>query len=435
MTLDARGLAEINGAASKGFVRGTHRLVSPVETLERVRHLFPVMGITRIANITGLDSIGVPVVAVYRPNSRSLAVSQGKGLDLAAAKVSAVMESIELYHAERVHLPVRLASYDEMCATDRVVNIADMPRTRTSRFHPHLPLAWIEGRDLIKDELVWLPFEAVHANYTLPLPPGAGSFPMTSNGLSSGNHHLEALSQAICEVVERDATTLWSLLAPEERAETRLDLALVDDPACCEVLERFARARIETAVWDTTTDVGIPAFFCLITERTPDPLRLLYSANGMGCHPAREVALLRALTEAAQCRATYISGARDDLYRSSFERYRCPDLLRRQCALVADGPRPRRFADIQTFAAATFAEDVAWELQRLAAVGIREVVAVDLTRPEFAVPVVRVVIPGLEGPEERIPGYVYGPRALARASSVRAGSVSAGEAHSTTATT
>jgi hypothetical protein len=34
------------------------------------------MEITRVANLTGLDSLGIPVGIVSRPNSRSVAVSQ-----------------------------------------------------------------------------------------------------------------------------------------------------------------------------------------------------------------------------------------------------------------------------------------------------------------------------------------------------------------------
>ena len=49
-------------------------------------------------------------------------------------------------------------------------------------------------------------------------------------------------------------------------------------------------------------------------------------------------------------------------------------------------------------------------LGRLRAVGIAEVVTLDLTRPEMGVPVVRVVIPGLEGPDDH-DAYVPGPRA------------------------
>jgi len=93
----------------KGYRSGTHRLISPVETVSRVRPLMPVMGITRIANVTGLDVVGLPVVMVCRPNARSIAVSQGKGLDLAAAKASGLMEAVETYHAETIQLPLSSA--------------------------------------------------------------------------------------------------------------------------------------------------------------------------------------------------------------------------------------------------------------------------------------------------------------------------------------
>ena len=75
-------------AGVKAYRHGTHRTVDPASTLARVQPYLAHTGITRIANVTGLDRIGVPVVMVCRPNSRSLAVSQGKGLTLDAAKAS-----------------------------------------------------------------------------------------------------------------------------------------------------------------------------------------------------------------------------------------------------------------------------------------------------------------------------------------------------------
>jgi ribosomal protein S12 methylthiotransferase accessory factor len=178
------------------------------------------------------------------------------------------------------------------------------------------------------------------------------------------------------------------------------------------VRDTYERAGIAVAVWETTTDVGIPSFLCTIIDRAEDPLRLLYSTAGMGCHPARHVALLRALTEAAQSRLTLIAGSRDDFLRSDYERYRSPDVLRHARAQMdVKGPM-RNFHDGPTWDGETFDEDVAWELNRLRAVGIERVVVVDLTKPEFRLPVVRVVIPGLEGVSS-LPGYVHGARAQA----------------------
>jgi ribosomal protein S12 methylthiotransferase accessory factor len=131
----------------------------------------------------------------------------------------------------------------------------------------------------------------------------------------------------------------------------------------------------------------------------------------MGCHPARQVALLRALTEAAQVRATLISGSRDDLsVTRSYEVLQDPTLALRVRERVREEGAARRFQDVSTFEGNSFDEDVAWELERLAAVGLDQVVLVDLTKPAFRIPVARVVIPGLESIHDA-PGYVPGRRA------------------------
>jgi ribosomal protein S12 methylthiotransferase accessory factor len=162
------------------------------------------------------------------------------------------------------------------------------------------------------------------------------------------------------------------------------------------VLEKYERAGVDVAVWEITSDVDLSAFKCLISERDDNPLRRLYSAEGMGCHPCRAIALLRALTEAAQSRLTAISGSRDDIFRKQYESLRSPELLQLNRAVTEVNGSLRRFDDGPTFSGATFDNDVAWELERLRAVGIRRVVVVNLTRPEFGLPVVRVVIPGME---------------------------------------
>jgi YcaO-like protein with predicted kinase domain len=228
---------------------------------------------------------------------------------------------------------------------------------------------------------------------------------------ASGNHLLEAISHGICEVVERDATTLWHLRSAEARWRTRLDLDSVDDPGCREVLEKFERAGVDVAVWETTSDVGLSAFLCMSAERSPEPHRPLFPTTGAGCHPARQVALLRALTEAAQVRATLISGSRDDLgVARYYETLQDPELWQRVQKLMRSGEPVRRFHEVPTYEGNSFDEDVAWELERLAAVGLEQVVVVDLTKPAFGIPVARVVIPGLEAIHDA-PGYVPGARA------------------------
>ena len=403
MTLASTGgIPELTSLAtgeccSKVYYRGTHRLKTPHETLDSLRRLVPVMGITRIANITGLDTIGIPVTMVCRPNSRSLAVSQGKALELTAAKVSGLMESIEGYHAEHITLPLKLASYEELCYTHPVVDVRQLPRPADTVFHPNTPLLWIEGFDLVENGNMWLPYELVHLNYTIPLPPGTGCFSATSNGLASGNHLLEAISHGICEVIERDSVALWYLRDLSDKQCSRVDLQSVDDSDCGEALEKYRRTGLSVAVWDITNQrLPVPAFLCVVLEHPEYSTRSLPPAIGSGCHPCRSIALLRALTEAAQSRLTFISGSRDDLSRADYERLRSVQVLRRARLMLEIKGAPHSYLDVCTSENNNFVEEVCWELQVLRKSGFKRVIVVDLTKPEFGLPVVRVVIPGLQ---------------------------------------
>jgi ribosomal protein S12 methylthiotransferase accessory factor len=396
-------------AVPKAFRRGTHRAATPEETFERARRFMPVMGITRVADVTGLDHIGVPVALAYRPNARSLAVSAGKGLDLAAAKASALMEAIEGWHAERILHPLLLASVNELRFTHSLADVARLPRVSAGALHDDLRILWIEGRNLADGAPAWLPFEVVHTNYTLPLPPRSGALLASSNGLASGNHLVEAAAHAVGELVERDATTLWHALDEAGRRRTRVDLATVDDEACASVLSRFAAARVAVGVWEITSDVGVAAFRCTIVDEDPTGHRSHLPGLGSGCHPSRGVALLRALTEAAQTRLTLITGARDDLGLAHYVAAQDRAVHARVLAEMRAGPACRSFAAAPTRESDTLDEDLAHLLARLHAAGAPQAILVDLTRPGIGIPVARVVVPGLEGLHDA-PGYVPGPR-------------------------
>jgi ribosomal protein S12 methylthiotransferase accessory factor len=391
------GALASDGGGVKRFRDGTHRTVSPDETVARLQPLLPALGITRVANVTGLDRIGVPVVMVCRPNSRSVAVSQGKGLTLAAAKASGIMEAAEGFHAERIEQPLRLGSSRELGRTLLLADVEGLARPRDSRWHADLQMLWIEATDLNSDERVWVPYEVVHSNYTHPLPTGSGCFAATTNGLASGNHLLEAICHAICEIVERDASSLSHQSARRERDAARIDPQSVSDPACRSVLDRIEQAGLSVAIWDTTSDVGIAAFECLIAdERTAGG----HAGSGAGCHAMAEIALLRALTEAVQVRNTYVTGSRDDLRAEEYAPSERADRLGRLRLSMASTGRGRDFRAVPSHCFDSFDEECRWLLGRLAAVGCSRVLAVDLTKPEFGLPVVRVVIPGLEGPDD-----------------------------------
>ncbi len=113
-----------------------------------------------------------------------------------SAKASGLMEAAELYHAETITFPLRLASYEELRYRHLVVEPRKLPRGANSPFHPNLRLPWAEGRDLLSGETMLVPYELVHTNYTIPPPEGHGCFYATSNGLASGNDPLKASPNA-----------------------------------------------------------------------------------------------------------------------------------------------------------------------------------------------------------------------------------------------
>jgi len=390
-------------AARKQYVRGTHRARPPHETVEEYRKLMPRVGMTRLANVTGLDCIGVPVYVAIRPNSRSLATSQGKGLDHDAAKASALMEGIETWHGETMVNPVRWESYQalaraEATGGDAVVDPSALPHLRPPR--PEVPGPWVLGFDILTQRPCWVPLDAVTLNFVAPPERGTELFRST-NGLASGNHLLEAVVHGFCEIIERDAEALWRLDADLRQ----LDLDSVTEPYCREVIDRVTRAGVFTVAWDLTTDVGIPVYGAAIIER-PDPARLRSQGihYGFGCHLSPHVALSRALTEAVQTRLTYVSGSRDDFLRRDYQRNRDPELIEAIWGEVTSTPSTARYDERRSLAGETFEDDVDRLLEAVGAVGIRHVVVVDLTRAEIGLPVVRVLVPGLEGPGGHLPG-------------------------------
>jgi hypothetical protein len=162
-----------NAFAIKTYRRGTHRTRNPDDTIARIQPLIGTFGITRVANLTGLDRTGLPVVMVCRPNARSSAVFHGKGINLEAAKASGLMEAIETWHAEHVQLPLRFGSFNDLVPTRRLAEVSGLPRLPDRWFNADLPMLWVEGHDLIAGDRVWVPFETVHADSAVPGPPSS----------------------------------------------------------------------------------------------------------------------------------------------------------------------------------------------------------------------------------------------------------------------
>ena len=390
-------------SAHKQFFDGTHRTRSPADTLADYRRFMPAMGITRLANVTGLDRIGLPVCVAVRPNSRALATSQGKGQTLDAAKASALMEAIESWHGERVNRPIKVASYRELAPTGTAVDPVLLALRADASWAADRPIEWIAGEDLFSGQTLWLPFDTVTTNF-VEWPDRRPVFLKSTNGLASGNHPLEAVVHGLLEVIERDALSLWSLLPEAQRSAGRIDPATVTHPHLMQVLAVLRDKGIAVVIEDVTSDIGVPTYSCtLIDDPTSVHWRAVPKIVGHGAHLQPEVALSRAIHEAIQSRVTVIAGSRDDLFPRDYHDAGGREDHARAVAEAAQAsaafqPGAHRPND-------SFEEDLALLRKR----GIEQAVAVDLSQSGIYVPVVKVVVPGLE--PVRTPLWRPGPRA------------------------
>jgi putative methanogenesis marker protein 1 len=289
-------------SCKKTYNNETQRASPLDETLRRIEPKVPAAGITRVADITSLDRIGIPVFSCIRPTAEdgAITVYNGKGATIEESRISAIMEGIERYSAEAHDRVIRTALYQELEGLEPVVNPHDLilpEGAATDRF-----MSWYQGYDIVNNETLWVPAFAVFH----PVPPRhRGVFRTNTNGLASGNTIEEAVFHALSEVIERDA---WSLV--ESTRDTGMAVVGIDDPVIQDMQKKFADAQVEVTIRDITSDIGIPTIAAVADDvLLKDPSLLTI---GIGTHTSARIAVMRALTEVAQSRLTQIHGARED---------------------------------------------------------------------------------------------------------------------------
>ncbi len=352
---------------------------APEETWELLAPKLTRFGITRVADVTGLDIIGIPVAVAYRPLSKTLTVSQGKGQSAVLAKVSGVMESIELWHAETAYPAL---AYERTAGADLALpyDVRDLPAISGSLVTAATPLAWVRAVGLVEGGASFLPFDLVCFVSPAAQRWRPAGFKLTSNGLASGNSRDEAALHALYEVIERDGISLL----PGAREQIYIDPTSVDDPACAKMIEQIRRVGVQLRLIHVPNRFGVPCFAAWVWSDDFPVLTL-----GAGAHLAPAVALSRALTEAAQSRLTAIAGSRDDqvpIYGGVRRADHGPP------ALPATSINWSLFADGVAGGSLELAEDLRWVARRVTDVLGREPLLVDLST-DSEIAVVKVIAP------------------------------------------
>ncbi len=213
------------------------------------------------------------------------------------------------------------------------------------------------------------------------------------SGCSAGPTWEWAVSTALLELIERDAVALWWLSGRPAAAVCRTSLASWQVPETLAFLRGRTRGR-ETTLLDITTDIGVPCFAAISFLPAGDGFAAGFAAEIDPRRAARSAIIEMCQMELGQRlierkigklgRGTLNDAERRHLARAEligprhcFGNLRAPD-------------QPQRAEGFSTAS-----ERLDRVVQRLQAASF-EGYAVDLTRPAFAIPVARALVPGLQ---------------------------------------
>jgi len=372
----------------------THRSIPPKQTIENVEGKLRRVGVTRIAEITHLDRLGIPIYSAIRPGAAEGAVSiyAGKGATKNQAKASAMMEAFERYSAEINESDYRtkfeLGIFKEL---KYAINPEELVLSSQLPFEVgEIQLDWVKAVNITDDHEYFIPANAVYHPYITSK--SVSLFKSNTNGLASGNNIEEAIFHGIMEVVERDA---WSIFEAKKKPKSEVNCEEVNNPIIRNILDKFSKVGIEVKLIDLTADIDITTIAAVSDDTIlKDPALLTL---GIGTHLDPEIAAIRALTEVAQSRATQIHGTREDTTRAVFMRkagYKRMKKINKHW--FGESKKLINLSEIKDKSRRSFKDNIDTSINLITKKGFNKILYVDLTRFEIQIPVVRVLIPGLE---------------------------------------
>jgi ribosomal protein S12 methylthiotransferase accessory factor len=361
-----------------------------VNSLSR-EELLKDFAISRVANITGLDIIGVPVFTTVRALSKTIAIHGGKGLDPAMCRAGAIIEAIEFEVAEQRNSKAIMAQAFQIPEEERLA-IEDCFPARSSIVTEFTPMAWETATNiqngqekLMPSDLIWM-IPRIKEQPLLYLQTG-------SNGLAGGGSLEDAILSGLYEILERDAWTLNQFILDNCGCQPRR-VPLISLPEPVEALVRkIENAKLKLHLFDCTNDYRVPAMSAMILDFTGN---CAGTFAGYGCHLNAEIAAIRAITEAIQGRACYIAGARDDMFRRQFLLMKGLN-HKRLDQMFNDIPATSPLSEYRTIQFEGIKEELRYLLRLIKAAGVSEVYVKELGAiPKLGLKIVRVFSPQCE---------------------------------------
>lgn len=387
------------------------------QTARHAALLMPRLGVTDLVDVTYLDHLGLPVFLSVRPRGEIAQVHSGKGMSRDDARAGALMEAVEYAACETASA----AAVVERLSLSRLqrlwpdaLELGDFaPRLGVAR-PAHRQLPTVSCELLRTRRSVMVPAELV----LMPAPRQRSPrlFGSSSNGLASGNTLEEATLHGLLEVIERDTLALH--IGRDESCALVLSSL---PPPWNALLPAWRRRGVALHVRHLPNALGLPCFEAGFHEPAAGLASLVLS-RGWGLHFDRQVALSRAVCEAAQSRLSVIVANQPGTPGAAQLAKRlgappAPENTARRLARLGDLGRRIRLEDVPTEATPSIREALRSLLARLPLAGLGPVFRKRLyfhgdSRALRGLHVVKLVVARSETPVGEHPRI--GPRMMAR---------------------
>lgn len=383
-----------------------NRAQEPEVFLRHIEAVASKVGVARVADISHLSPTPFPVYQSCRPNLYlhvgygQNSGAQGKGASHTQARISCIMETIESYCCEpRVPNLVR-ASYNFLRHQHAVLDPGLFVRRTQLPPSADEPLMWTPAYSLRAQCSVLLPAEAVYFPFVTRHYQTRPIFLSGTNGLASGATYLEATIHALYELIERyyiyrmeQGSLRFAALFEREVTDSSVQNLFDPETSDC-VIQLYSMHLPELK--------DLPMIRCCLISGD-----MFYS--GWGCSATVDISIARAISEALQCRATHISGSREDMQSHTMGDSehavleeededdffgRCEQPVERNLHLqdLRQQVHDQQFSSLN--------QELEFIRAWLAELGLDNIFLANLTRHGVDIPVIKAIIPGLAVPKD-----------------------------------
>ena len=311
--------------------------------------------------------------------------SHGKGASKHQSIASAIMEYAERkswyeYNMGKAKGFIR-ASYNELNEKMDMSTYKDLFKIQyfkdqedTEKLLRDIPLYWVEAYNMTKKQPTLYPVNFV-------------DILKSSNGLAAGNTKEECLTQALCELVEREHIDNF-MIDPYNSKVKLIDHSTLKNPYLLKLLEWAKINKINVYFLDISNTIPVTTILVHYTDDNP-PNDYTSSGDGYGTHNDPEKAMIRAFTEFLQGREAYIQDLPKNfnMTKGQWQTHLNLDFTR-----IINNAERISVKDCYHINHDDFKKDAESIINLLAEKG-HEVVALDLTHKDLKVPVYRLLVP------------------------------------------